>query len=270
MDWQKYFLQELKKLTPPQRSRMFSGASYIGGGQSKLNFFDLQTSDVRSLLKRPLSLFDQPVEQQFKIFERIWFSSNIFELKILPLYWLETLSTKQLISFSPDLILWATEVDNWALADSLCGHYAKIFELAPKNLCPIYKSWNKHANQWLRRISMVGLMCYSRSRKKWPSFQHLKTFVYPHLNAEEYYVQKAVGWTIREFYNVYPLETLRFLEDHLHRIHADAWYAASEKLKPILKNNLVKKRRQLRALEKEKYQKNWSPRKPKNGALDRI
>lgn len=265
MNWQKYFLQELKKFTSPQRCRIFSGESYIGGGQSKLKFFDLKTSDVRSLLKRPLPLFDQTVEQQFRIFEKIWFSANIFELKVLPLYWLETLSTKQLISFSPALILWAPEADNWALADNLCGQYAKIFELAPKNISPIYKLWNKHPNPWLRRISMVGLMYYSRSRKKWPSFQHLKTFVYPHLNAEEYYVQKAVGWTIREFYNVYPLETLRFLEEHLHRVQADAWYAASEKLKPLLKNNLVKKRRQLRALKKDRPH-----RKPKNGALDRI
>ena len=65
----------------------------------------------------------------------------------------------------------------------------------------------------------------------------------PHLNAKEYYVQKGVGWTIRETYNVYPVETIKFIDDNIHKIHAHAWYASSEKLPRKLKDKLVEKRR---------------------------
>ena len=265
MYWDKYFLTELKKFTAPKRSKLLSGQSYIGGRVSKLKFLDLKTADVRSLLNRPLPLFEQPVEQQFKIFQKIWISANVFELKMLPLYWLETLAIEQLLIFSKQLVAWATEIDNWALSDSLCGHYAKIFEYAPEELEPIYRRWNKHSNPWLRRISMVGILYYSRSRKKFPPFALLSRFVVPHFKAEEYYVQKAVGWTIREFYNAYPLETTRFIKNNLELIHPDAWYAATEKLDQTLKVKFVEFRRKMRRRKTKPIAK-----KPKNGALDRI
>ena len=65
----------------------------------------------------------------------------------------------------------------------------------------------------------------------------------PHLQAPEYYLQKAVGWTLRECYNVYPAETTDFITKNLSNIHSDAWYAASEKMPKALKNKLVSKRR---------------------------
>ena len=212
MSWSNRFLTELKKFSPPDRPALFLAESYIGRNQSRFIFLDLKTSDVRSVLKTQPALFLLPVEKQFKAFQEIWFSADVFELKILPLYWLESLSLDQLLFFSNDLISWATEIDNWALSDNLCSHYAKIFEHAPKKLSETFLNWNQHSNLWLRRISMVSLMYYSRARKKFPPFKTLEKFVRPHLSAQEYYVQKAVGWTIREFYNVYPVETIRFIK----------------------------------------------------------
>ena len=66
------------------------------------------------------------------------------------------------------------------------------------------------------------------------------------LSAEEYYVQKAVGWTLRECYNAYPAETTKFITNNLSNIHSDAWYAASEKMPLELKNKLVLQRRKNR------------------------
>jgi 3-methyladenine DNA glycosylase AlkD len=123
---------------------------------------------------------------------------------------------------------------------------ARLFEADQKSLLPVYKKWNSHRNSWLRRCSMVGTFYYSRSRKTQPPFKLAVQLVNPHFSAKEYYVQKAVGWTIREMYNVYPVETVRYIENNLHQITPIAWVAASEKLPAKIKKNLLLQRKKSR------------------------
>ena len=70
----------------------------------------------------------------------------------------------------------------------------------------------------------------------------------------------------KEFFAMTHYEPSRtFIKNYLHLIHADAWSAASEKMEPGLKHQLVKMRRKLRKNQRIEFHK-----KPKNGALDRI
>lgn len=246
MTLKNYFSTELKKLKAPPRAAFFLGSNYIGGGISRLKFLNLKTAEVRQLLTHPHPVFLKSLQHQFEEFEPIWFSASVFELHMLPVYWLESLTDDQLVSLASQLILWADRVDNWAISDSLCGIYARIFERAPKALMPTLKVWNRHSNPWLRRISMVSLFYYSRLRKKHPSLRLIKSLIKPHFLAREYYVQKAIGWTLRESHNIYPIETKKFLENNLHQIDARAWSAASKKLPSNIKQNLNEKRRHFR------------------------
>ena len=66
------------------------------------------------------------------------------------------------------------------------------------------------------------------------------------MDHEHYYVQKGVGWTLREIGNVYPDEALAFLEANIGQLSAAAFTAATEKLSPAKKNRIKK----LRALVK--------------------
>lgn len=245
---ERYLNTELKKIKAPTRPNIFFGENYIGGGTSKLKFWNLAIPDVREILNRPLPFHDLSTAKQFQLFEMVWMKSSVFEVKMAAIHWLESLSTEQLVMFSKKIAKWAQKIDTWAESDGLCGIYARIFEASPKSLDNVLKMWNKHKNPWLRRCSMVSVFYYSRMRRKHASFKYAITLVKPHLAASEYYVQKGVGWTLREIYNVYPTETTKFIRDNLSRIHADAWYAASEKMPLKLKAELVIKRRQLRKI----------------------
>ncbi len=245
---ERYLNTELKKFKAPNRPDVFFGETYIGGGTSKLTFWNLAIPDVRGILKRPLPFHDLSLSEQFRQFDKVWISSHIFEVKMTAIHWLESLSTEQLIVFSKKIAKWAQKIDTWAESDGLCGIYARIFEASPKSLDSVFKNWNTHKNPWLRRCSMVSVFYYSRMRRKHASFKYAITMVKPHLAAPEYYVQKGLGWTLREIYNVYPAETTKFIRDNLSRIHAHAWYAASEKMPLKLKAELVLERRKLRKL----------------------
>ncbi len=238
---------QLKKIKPFSNQKFF-GHDYIGGGQSQLQFLNIKIPQVRVVLNSA-----EFKTAAFQDIENLWFESRIFEAKALALFWLENQKLENLILLTPKLIHWSGEIDNWAHSDTYCGVLAQVFEEKPQLLQSIYKKWNRHKNPWLRRISMVGLFYYSRLRKKRkPSFKMTVNFIAPHLQAPEYYVQKAVGWTLRECYNTYPDDTLAFVEQNLHRIHPHAWYATTEKMPLRTKKALVQKRAQARKKLQEK------------------
>lgn len=232
--------QRLKKLTPFTAEKFF-GESYIGGNESRLQYLNLKIPLVRTFFST-----EKMAEWSLTEVENLWFSSNIFEAKTLALIWLESQSTQFLLKNIQRLVKWAPQIDNWALSDGYSGILARAFEADPKKLLPTYKKWNRHTNPWLRRISIVGLIYYARARKEKPPFSLVISLVQPHLGAVEYYLQKGVGWTLRETYNIYPKETTKFIVTNLGQIHSDAWYAASEKMPLSLKKKLVLERRKHR------------------------
>jgi 3-methyladenine DNA glycosylase AlkD len=67
--------------------------------------------------------------------------------------------------------------------------------------------------------------------------------VEPQLEFDHYYVQKGVGWTLRETYNVYPAPAFSFIEKHIEKISAHAFSAATEKMTSKQKDQLKRLRR---------------------------
>ncbi len=233
----KHIEQTLKKLKPFTNEKFF-GSSYIGGNDSRLIYLNVTIPVVRNVFKS-----ENINTKNLSEIENLWFHTNIHEAKTLAIIWLEQQPTEFILKNFAKISKWATEIDNWALSDGYCGILARAFEADQKKLLPTYLKWNKHKNPWHRRISLVGLFYYSRGRKIHPTFKLTIQMIKPHLQAPEYYLQKAVGWTLRECYNVYPAETTDFITKNLSNIHSDAWYAASEKMPKALKNKLVSKRR---------------------------
>ena len=185
-------------------------------------------------------------EKHFADMNRLWSESDIFEAKIAAIYWLAGQETEFLLKNHKKILSWPQALDNWAHADLLCSVLARMFEHSQNVMLPVYLKWNSHQNSWLRRCSMVGTFYYSALRTNHPSFTLAKKLVDPHFTAKEYYVQKAVGWTIREMYNVYPAEAVKYIESNLGKLSSVAWVAASEKLPMKIKTLLLNKRRQFR------------------------
>jgi 3-methyladenine DNA glycosylase AlkD len=87
---------------------------------------------------------------------------------------------------------------------------------------------------------------YSKLRKVVLPFANLTAMVIPLLKDEDYFVQKGVGWTLREMGNVYPVETLALLTENIVIISPIAFTAAIEKLSPDTKEQLKQLRKTAR------------------------
>ncbi|MGE0526706.1 MAG: DNA alkylation repair protein [Bdellovibrionales bacterium] len=231
----------------PTRTSSQNPESYIGGGQSQLRYIGLRVPHLRQALRAGFSFSNAEPDVIAEVWDQIWWDSDCYEVMSLALAWFY--DPKQRLILRPNwprLRAWSERIDNWAHSDTLSGIYARIHEDCGREVYKTFREWNRSENPWLRRLSIVSLFYYSSQRQKYPSFKQVATLLKPQLNFDHYYVQKGVGWTLRESGNVYPRETFAFIEGHISKISSHAFSAATEKMTPRQRHHLKNLRRMRR------------------------
>ena len=200
----------------------------------------------RKLFRKGYSFSKLPTSEQLIIWEYIRKNSSDFWVSGHAFLYIESkMKDKEfLIDSWKTLKKWQKEVDNWGSCDGMAKIYTKILEVIPDEVLPQLKKWNRSASPWDRRQSVVSLLYFSRTKKVVLPFKTIITLINRLLDDKEYYVQKGVGWSLKELYQVYPKETLEYLEKNIKRISAVAFSPATEKLKKKEKEKLKKLRKQ--------------------------
>lgn len=209
-----------------------------------------QRSFYKHLLRdEALGLKSLSVRERFQFWNTVWMESDCFEILNLPLiYYSDPRNSAETLSATRPLLKWAGRLDNWAHSDGLSSIYARLLESQGPSVDATLKRWNTHNNPWLRRQSLVSLYYYSTQRQKlFPVSEALRRLK-PLLGDSHYYVQKGVGWTLREAYNVDPKQVLDFIEENLHALQPAAYTAATEKLNARQKEKLRRQRKEHRKL----------------------
>jgi 3-methyladenine DNA glycosylase AlkD len=215
---------------------------YIG---TQYDFIGLSVPKQREVFKTAYEFNSLTLDQQLEIWNEIWLYSNLYEAMTQALFFVsqhkDAFGTKTLFAVTKN---WVGKIDNWAHSDGLSDIFSYLLEKDAATVYPQIKIWNKSANPWERRQSVVALLEYSKKRKKVLPVNKLLPLVKPLLGDENYFVQKGIGWTLREIGNVYPKETWFFLVDHHAKITAVAFSPAIEKLS-------VKEKEELKRLRKK-------------------
>ena len=243
IDAQKEVEQELQKLSKKHKPGRWIPEDYIGAGESTFIFLNLKVPHIRQRRRDGYTFSQAPIEEQWRIWNSIWQKTPYFEVALSAAHFVNSRSTEELFQNSKILMQWQNRVDNWALSDELSNCYSRLLEHDTIKFIPKYEAWKKSKNPWNKRQSMVGLLFYSRFRDKVLPCSKILSFVEPHLDDSHYYVQKAVGWTLRECWNVYPQQTMKFMKKFVSRIPSGGWTAATEKLSKKSKDELKRLRR---------------------------
>ena len=220
----------LRKLCNQHKPGRWVAEDYIGAGASQFKFLNLKVPHIRQQQKVGYSFSDDSIDTQWKIWSNIWDNTAYFEVALSAAHFINSRPVEEQYRHRKHLIRWQKRVDNWALSDELSNCFSRLLEHNKSELLPRFERWSVSRNPWDRRQSMVGLLFYSRFRRKTLACSKILSFVEPHLNDSHYYVQKAVGWTLRECWNVYPERTMTFMKKHAGNIPPAGWTAATEKL----------------------------------------
>ena len=202
----------------------------------------------RRIARAGFSFSNLPAAEQLPIWDYVWRCAVSHETKMQSLYFLESKAAQSLPlqarwqATAP----WADQINCWDQSDGLSKLYAAALEAEPDRVYPTLQAWNCDPDPWKRRQSVVSLIYYAAGRRRAPAIEDILPLVAALLDDEAYYVQKGVGWTLREAFNLYPEETLAFLRQQAGTIDPRAFSAATEKLTPAEKSEIKARRKRVR------------------------
>jgi 3-methyladenine DNA glycosylase AlkD len=115
---------------------------------------------------------------------------------------------KEDLPFLEDLIVtksWWDTVD--ALAPKPVGEISRKY---PEVIEETIKGWATNENLWLRRASILFQLKYKQQTNENLLFQYIQQ----NADSKEFFIQKAIGWALREYSKTNPYSVKRFIENN--------------------------------------------------------
>jgi 3-methyladenine DNA glycosylase AlkD len=208
--------------------------------KSAMPILGLAVPAERALVKRGFTFSRLPFALQFPLWDHVWWHARSHEAKSLATFWVDAVKdAPPSAEFWRLVSPWSAGIVCWDMSDVLSGLHARLLEAAPEVVLPDLVRWNGDANPWLRRQSVVSLVFQGRMRRRVLPAATILDLVAPLLDDPDRYVQKGVGWCLRESSVVHGRETAAFLRRHAGEISSIAWAAAGEKLDAELRAEIL-------------------------------
>ena len=131
---------------------------------------------------------------------------------------------KGTITLAEDMITrksWWDTVD--AIASDITGPF---FQDRPGRIATVTGRWKRARNFWLQRSSLL----YQKAWKKDTDRERLAGYILQVSDSKEFFVQKAIGWALREYAKTDPAWVGKFVKAHQEALPA---LAKREALKHI-------------------------------------
>ena len=220
---------------------------------TNLHVLGLRLPVIQKIEQAGFSFYPKKDEETLKEWDMIWNRSQIHEAMSLPLLYYRRHKQELSPVHWKTMRTWIKRVENWEHADSLCYLYSLLYEKYPDLVEPTFKQWNRSKNPWKRRASVVSTIYYVRKNRKAPPIKIVLSLIEPLIQDKNPYVQKAIGWQMREAYKLWPEEILLFLKKHLLDLPAITFSYATEKLSKKEKK-IFKRKRLFHRKTKDKQQ----------------
>jgi len=204
-------------------------AGMAGYMRDKFPFYGLQAVERRKALRKYMRQENRPkydmletaVKKLWQLPEREF---QYFAQELILNYQKDY--TEDIIDLFEYMIInksWWDSVDH--IANKLVGEYFRIF---PQQRDKKISEWIKSKNIWLQRTALLFQLGY----KKETDAQLLFDLIEKLRDIDEFFIQKAIGWALREYSKLEPLAVVKFA--NTHQLSA---LAAREALKVVKKNN---------------------------------
>ena len=206
--------------------------------------YGLRTPEQRKLFKQGFSCSNKSFNDQLIFWDSVWRNASVVEIFSQCLFWLETIKNKEEIYNAWAISKkWVVRVDNWLHSDQLSAFYSRALEEKQKQVFPVFSQWNKSSNPWKRRQSLVGIFFYFRFRQKILPSKKIFPLIESAVHDSDYYVQRGLGWCLRECFQAYPDYTYTYIYDRAHLFSSIAFTTSCEKMSSSEKRQLKKIRK---------------------------
>ncbi|WP_433745560.1 DNA alkylation repair protein [Falsibacillus pallidus] len=99
----------------------------------------------------------------------------------------------------------------WDTVDSLASNFAGILAgNYPELKEEVLRGWGAHENMWLRRTAILFQLKYKASTDE----KFLYEIILQNNDSKEFFIQKSIGWALREYSKTNPDSVRAFIESH--------------------------------------------------------
>jgi len=219
-------LAALKEHT--QEGRAEGAAAYHKQTREVLGVPNPALNTLTQAWRRTLS-----VAERVKLADELW-QSDIFEARIAAAKLLTQAQIKPDDAVWELIKNWVPDFDSWAIADHACMAGRKRIEADPARADEV-ENWTRSDQMWTRRAALVIMLPWTRMRYPKPEEQALRERVLGwaagYVNDHDWFIQKAIGWWLRDLSKRDPARVQVFLDRYGVRMKPFAVREASKYLK---------------------------------------
>lgn len=185
----------------PMKKYMRDRFSFLGIKKPLRSQLEKQFFQATGILKEPfypsfiLELWERD-EREYQYTALVYIEKSLKKLQKVDLDLMEYLITNK---------SWWDTVD--MLAQKPIGEIARRF---PETIEERINYWAVADNLWLRRTAILFQLKYKEGTNEQLLFQ----YIIKNADSQEFFIQKAIGWALREYSKTNPESIRHFLHDH--------------------------------------------------------
>ena len=175
--------------------------------RNQFTFFGIKTPERTVLLRGFLKEHGKPpIEELSEIVRSLWAQPQR-ECQYMALSLLDKQAKHLTEDHLPLLEEMVIEKSWWDTIDHIASNLVgKIYQTAEDDT--YLEKWIQSDNIWLNRISILYQLKYKDKTNE----QRLFRYILFHKESKEFFIQKAIGWALREYSKTRPQEVKQFIE----------------------------------------------------------
>ncbi len=190
--------------------------------KNKFEFLGIKTPIRNDILKYHFKTYGKPEKPKMNAYVKyLW---NLPEREFQ--YVAVTLYEKIMKQFIPeDIIILEYMIENkswWDSVDSIIRLHKPFFTKFPELIPGNTEKWLADNNIWFQRSALLFQLNFGKDIDK----ERMFSYILKLKDSKEFFIQKAIGWILRQYSKTHPDEVLRFVH--------------STELKPLSKREALK------------------------------
>jgi 3-methyladenine DNA glycosylase AlkD len=102
----------------------------------------------------------------------------------------------------------------WDYVDEVAHMIGEMLREHPREMRRVMRRWSTDANMWKRRVSII---CQN-SFKEETDLRLLYANIEPNLSERDFFIRKAIGWSLRAYAWTDPAEVARYVRENASRL----------------------------------------------------
>lgn len=180
--------------------------------KGRFAFFGIKSEVRKSIQKKWMSTI--PVtftsQERWELMQELW-QHEEREYHYVAIDWLNAWKKGWINEEDSNKLKWLIENNTWwdsvdAIASNYLGKYAMKF---PESAKEMVQEWRDDSNFWINRSCLIFQLKY----KKEVDFDLLKSLIVQFQPNKEFFIQKAIGWSLRQYSKFEPDEVRKFVTE---------------------------------------------------------